>query len=398
MLRCAQGEGAITLKVVPMAGPPPRVPLLTPLQIERFKRDGVLILPRVLDPCHCQRIVDEMWDTVSRELPRMQRDRTDSWYVTEEEAKDFAKAPGDLDPYFAAQPGRIYVKNGAQQPFLDSVVRPLWPIAEQLLGEGTVVWPGGEDERGMTTGPCFLSDEVVEGLGTHHGKSTHGSISISDKATAEGFDWDSPGSWDWEPELTLPRTGPVWLNAQGARGLYVTLPGSTPHESPYPAAHSDGSCYGNMRLQMMAYLEDVPPAGGAFTVWKGSHSRIWSEQWAAFEQGETHTRSRLGKSPKESAPGFKEIQQIKNDTPPYDTHAPAGSVVLWHTKILHMAGHNLTTDHMRVGAIYAFAKHPRALSAEEAVRPKGIWDDWSPAVQNSATATSREAARAAPRL
>ena len=49
-----------------------------------------------------------------------------------------------------------------------------------------------------------------------------------------------------------------------------------------------------MRLQMMAYLQDVPPDGGAFTVWKGSHARIWSEQWAAFEQGETHTKSRLG--------------------------------------------------------------------------------------------------------
>ena len=302
---------------------PHAVPLLTPAQIHQFKRDGVLILPRVLDPHHCERIVDEMWGTISRELPRMRRDAVDSWYVTEEEAKRFVKAPGELDPYFSAQPGRVYVKNGAQQPFLDSVVRPLWPIAEQLLGEGTVVWPGGEDEQGQTTGPCFLSDEVVEGLGTHHGKSTHGGVSISDKATAEGFDWDGP--WDWDPALTLPRTGPVWLNAQGARGLYVTLPGSTPHENPYPAAHSDGSCYGNMRLQMMAYLEDVPPNGGAFTVWKGSHVRIWSEQWAAFQQGETHTKSRLGKSPKESAPGFQEIQRIKHDTPPFDTHAPAGS-------------------------------------------------------------------------
>ena len=39
--------------------------------------------------------------------------------------------------------------------------------------------------------------------------------------------------------------------------------------------------------------------------------------------------------------------------------------MLWHTKILHMAGHNLTTDSMRVGAIYAFAKTPQALSVRE---------------------------------
>jgi hypothetical protein len=75
-----------------------------------------------------------------------------------------------------------------------------------------------------------------------------------------------------------------------------------------------------------------------------------------------HALHCAGRSPKESAPGYEEIQQIKKDTPPFDTHAPAGSVVLWHTKILHMAGHNLTTDSMRVGAIYAFAKTPQALS------------------------------------
>ena len=53
---------------------------------------------------------------------------------------------------------------------------------------------------------------------------------------------------------------------------------------------------------------------------------------------------------------------------------------------------------MRVGAIYAFAKTPQALSAEEAVRPKGIWDDWSPAVRNGAISTGRGATEEAARL
>ena len=105
--------------------------------------------------------------------------------------------------------GRLNLKNGAEQSLLDTVVRPVWSVAEQLLGEGTVIWPAGDEGDGLTTGPCFLSDEVVEGLGTHHGKSNHGGIDISDKATAEGggFDWDGNGSWVWEPELQLPKTG-----------------------------------------------------------------------------------------------------------------------------------------------------------------------------------------------
>ena len=88
------------------------------------------------------------------------------------------------------------LKNASEQFLLDTVVRPMWSVAEQLLGAGTVIWPAGEDERGLCTGPSFLSDEVVEGLGTHQGKSTHGSVDITDKATADGFDWD--GNWAWE--------------------------------------------------------------------------------------------------------------------------------------------------------------------------------------------------------
>lgn len=287
---------------------PPQVPLLTAPQIRQFKREGFLVLPRVLDPRRCEAVCDRMWATVAEQLPRMRRDDTSTWHVTEEEGARFEKAAGDLDPYFSAgkgtgkEGGRLNLKNGTEQHLLDTVVRPMWSVAEQLVGAGTLIWPAGEDERGLTTGPCFLSDEVVEGLGTHQGKSTHGGVDISDKETAAGFDWD--GNWEWEPALELPRTGPVWLNAQGSRGLYITPAGATPHEPPYPGGHSDGSVYGNMRLQMMAYLQDVPKDGGAFTVWPGSHARIWGEQWAAFAEGETHTKSRLGKSPKESAPGY----------------------------------------------------------------------------------------------
>ena len=170
---------------------------------------GVLVLPRVLDLSRCGAVVDSLWESVGEHLPRMRRDDTSSWHVTEDEAKSFAKEAGALDPYFSAGVGRLNLKNGAEQSLLDTVVRPVWSVAEQLLGEGTVIWPAGDEGDGLTTGPCFLSDEVVEGLGTHHGKSNHGGIDISDKATAEGggFDWDGNGSWVWEPELSLPKTG-----------------------------------------------------------------------------------------------------------------------------------------------------------------------------------------------
>jgi hypothetical protein len=42
----------------------------------------------------------------------------------------------------------------------------------------------------------------------------------------------------------------------------------------------------------------------------------------------------------EKSEWFGGFGKILRDTPPVETSAPSGSVVLWHTKILHMRGHN----------------------------------------------------------
>ena len=183
------------------------------------------------------------------------------------------------DPYFAGGGHRFYVRNGAEQFMLDLAPRALWQVAEQLLGEGTVVWPAGEDDAGITTGPCFMCDDAVGGLATHLGKEIER--------------WPEKGSFTTEEALRLPKTGPVWLNGQGTRGLYCTLPNSPSPGPEYRGAHSDGACYGRWRLQIAAYVDDLPPNSGGFTVWPGSHSRIWRDQWDAFLEGEKHTDKHL---------------------------------------------------------------------------------------------------------
>ena len=200
----------------------------------------------------------------------------------------------------------------------------LWQVAEQLLGQGTVVWPAGLDASGGATGPAFMCDDAVGGLVSHVGHA---------------MGYPPEGTFRTEPALRLPASGPVWLNGQGTRGLYCTLPGSPPQAPGYPGAHSDGACYGRFRLQVSAYIDDLPPGCGGFTVWPGSHARIWTEQWEAFRGGEKHTdKSRAVRR----AGGYSDpvITRIKDDTEPVDCHGPAGTVVLWHTKILHMAGLN----------------------------------------------------------
>ena len=73
------------------------------------------------------------------------------------------------------------------------------------------------------------------------------------------------------------------------------------------------------------------------------------------------------------------IAEIKVDTQPFDCYGPTGTVVLWHTKILHIAGQNASSDVIRQATIYGFLKTPAALPDPlVADNTNGdIWRDWS---------------------
>ena len=134
---------------------------------------------------------------------------------------------------------------------------------------------------------------------------------------------------------------------------------------------------------MSAYIDDLPANSGGFTVWPGSHTRIWPEQWKAFQAGEKHTDKHLAVR---NAGGYTDpvIGRIKADTEPFDCHGPSGTVVLWHTKILHIAGQNCSDDVIRQATIYGFLKTPEALPDALVVNNTDgdIWRDWSDEVRS----------------
>lgn len=352
---------------------------LTASQIARFKRDGFLVLPGVIDPEMCRQAREEMWAVLSTKCPRMKRDDPATWlpFTTDEAAHYQNPAEDDGFPSFFAVGHRFYIRNGTDDLMLDLAPRALWGVAEQLLGKDEVVWPAGLDPSGFATGPCFMSDDLMEVL---WGPETE--------------KWPSTPLYTTEPVFRIPKSGPVWANGQGTRGLYCTLPNSP---SPGPnwlgtgepgsGAHSDGTCYGPVRLQIAAYIDDLPPASGGFTVWPGSHIRIWEEQWKAFlKTGETHAgrRERV-----RTAGGYEALpepifEQVKADTRPVDTHGPAGTIVLWHTKILHMPGQNTSQDVIRQATIYGYIKTQASLSDAMAMDNTigDIWRDWSDEVRS----------------
>ena len=354
-----------------MTNPSPHLHQVDPLteeQIAQFKRDGLLILPGVLDADLCRRARDQMWEIIDEHRPAMRRDDPATWVpLTEEEKASYPRADTGGDPYFSGGGHRYYIRNGVEELLLDLAPRALWRVAEQLLGEGEVVWPAGADEAGETTGPCLLTEGSVGGFSPHLGD--------------EPEKWTGPVTGKTE-QVRLPKTGPVWLTGQGTRGLYCTLPDSPPPPENYRGAHAEALYDTRWRIQIAAYIDDLPPRAGGLTLFPGSHRRIWDHREAlhrdcpppAVPEG----------SPEWNGYTAPPLPEIKADTEPVETAGPSGSVVLWHANLLHMAGQNQRRDVIRQATIYAFAKTAESVPDEVVKRdPSGdLWRDWSEAVRS----------------
>eukprot|EP01045_Picozoa_sp_COSAG04_P026531 COSAG04_NODE_3700_length_2596_cov_1.663997_1_plen_248_part_10 len=174
-----------------------------------FKQHGYLVLPAALDQGLCARVRDEMWATLTENLPRLQRGNPGTWgpFTGDEqrprrpETNSFEG--GDL--YFEPTGHRFVIRNGAEELLLDLCPRALFDVAEQLLGKGDVVYPGGVNAAGMAAGPAFLDEGAQSGMQTH--ADTH-----------------LEPTWQTET-LELPGgRGPVWMNGEFCNsGLAVTV-------------------------------------------------------------------------------------------------------------------------------------------------------------------------------
>ena len=173
------------------------------------------------------------------------------------------------------------------------------------------MWPAGVDESGVATGPCLLTEGNVKGMVPHLGP--------------ESEQWLGKATGKTE-QLRLPKTGPVWMTGQGARGLYCTLPNSPPPTDNYSSAHSEAMYDTHWRLQIAAYIDDLPPNAGGLTLWPGSHLRIW-DYWEAVHRNAPPPDMAVG-TPKWDDYTAPPLTDIKFDTEPVMTDGPIGSVVL----------------------------------------------------------------------
>lgn len=192
----------------------------------------------------------------------------------------------------------------------------------------------------------------------------------------KGFSWKfrQPGSEAWMVRM-LATDPSVWGMAEqflgrGAlqtpdriRGIYCTLPeGNTP-ERP-TTCHVDAHPF---HLGVVGYIDHVPPGGGGFTVWPGSHRTFYYD----FD-------SQYRKEPK---PQHEQNVARFNKQPCADCHGGPGDIVFWHHRIGHSAGHN-RSGQIRKAVLYDFRK--KDLDRTQGEPPcKDMWRDWSEEVRNA---------------
>jgi ectoine hydroxylase-related dioxygenase (phytanoyl-CoA dioxygenase family) len=112
--------------------------------------------------------------------------------------------------------------------------------------------------------------------------------------------------------------------------------------------HTDQVC---QQLNACGYLEDVNPRNGGFTVYPGSHKRMFREH-----------RYEANWSPLSS---FRDtLKEIAETIVPYEIVAEKGSVVFWHGRTIHSAGIHLGGD-IRWALFADFTRNQPVLTDEE---------------------------------
>jgi hypothetical protein len=144
--------------------------------------------------------------------------------------------------------------------------------------------------------------------------------------------------------------------AERVRGIYCIFPeGDTP-EHPM-RLHVDRHPF---HLSVVGYIDDVPPGGGGFTVWPGSHRRFY------------HTfKTRYTFQPTDA---YVPERDAMNQLPPADCHGQAGDVVFWHHRLGHSGGHNRSKQ-IRQAVLYDFLKTDLETTQDLPSRDD-MWRDW----------------------
>ena len=286
---------------------------LTTEEIKIFKRQGYLIKRGILDPKLMARARERKWAGAP---PRMKKDDPTTWigpWRPEEETTD---GPGDAGGNYRKGFGWKYREPASEKWLVDMIAKSpvIFGWAEQLLGKGEVVIPDKRDGPSGVRGIyCVLPS----------------------------------GHLPKKPTICHCDVGPDHLHSTANKTLFA--PG----------------------LGVVGLIEDIPPHGGAFTVWPETHRNIYQ----LFLSTEGLERNEAYK---------KRIIEF-NDDLHVEGFGKAGDVLLWHRLLAHTAGQNRSEKLQLREAVLADYDKIDPLDSPDLVSYQDMWCQWSEEVRVTAS-------------
>lgn len=302
---------------------------LTSEEIAYFKANGYVIKRNVLNPTLCSEAQNLLWDALPSSVSLVRDDPATH-------VGPFRESDSNSDSKHLRVGFQWRLRAVENHPTLVRLAfaQPLKGMVEQLLGPGMLHVPS------------------------------------EDHLAAEDLDEQSNSS----------------ALHTGIRGIYCTLPYGDATRRP-PGFHTDGHPF---FLGMVGLLSDVPPNGGAFTVWPRSHRRLYPTFVMQYDQPRIPEYDHLP-----SARGIfhtsafrTEVERLLRDTEPVECHGETGDIVFWHHRCGHAGGHNYSSE-IRQAILVDYSRTD--LDSLRSDPPQqDMWRDWSDEVRNSGLDYSAE--------
>lgn len=180
------------------------------------------------------------------------------------------------------------------------------------------------------------------------------------------------------------------FSAEKTRGIYAVMPYDRPRTRLQ--LHNDSTLESRDRVSCVGYIDHVPPGGGGFGVWPGTHRSCWNK----IDHWEERRRHDPDAVPIDAPALVHEWESIVSSVHPVDCAGKAGDVVFYHSRLGHHAGQNYSAS-IRLAVLTEFALTPQALPDSQlrsaACMREDIWYGWSGRVRQAANDQAATAAR-----
>ena len=142
------------------------------------------------------------------------------------------------------------------------------------------------------------------------------------------------------------------------------------HLDGYGPGFRETGDYSAFTAGAVVYFDDVVERGGGFTVWPGSH-HVAADY---FSEHSLESPGYHGQLPAIDDDGWDYTRRLDEQARSREISGPAGTVILWHNKLVHAGGVNQSPN-VRMAGIQRFSREDiDDIVADAATDPFGYWD------------------------